>query len=392
MFDWQGKGRLIRSNYMGKRAAWFLGCVLVWAGFALTAEGADPNHCAICGKVFGDVIYTIKDNVTHQKTFICYDCGICPDECYICGMPVRANFIKLADGRCLCARDGKTAVLDEKQAKEICNDAREILDKIFSRFLSLPSTNVEVSLIDRVTLYDEFAVVGNNFECPDVLGYIQSKTNQGGMQHSISLMSALPRAEFQATCAHEYSHAWVFENVSSERRKTLSRDTQEGFCELVAFLLMDSLHEEEQKKIMLRNTYTRGQIDLFIEAERTQGLNDILDWMRWGVNSRLKAGNLRDIRNVEMPRPKSEPSAKFQAYVEQPTPVADTLLLKGISSIKSRPLALINNQSFAAGETARVRVGTSNVVVRCIAVGERSVRIEMVGSGKETELFLSPGK
>jgi Protein DA1 len=379
---------------MRRQRRWLSGfCLSVLVCFA-TPAWADADHCAICGSAFGpgQMIYMPTDKVTHEKVFICHACASCPDECYICGLPVRANFIRLPDGRLLCARDGKTAVLEENQARDICGEVVETLDKMFSRFLTLPSTNVEVSLVDRINLYGEFTVVGNDFECPDVLGYIHSLTNHGLFKHSISLMSALPRAEFQATCAHEYSHAWVFENVPAERRKTLSGDAHEGFCELVAFLLMDSLHEEEQKKIMLRNTYTRGQINLFIEAEKKFGFNDVLDWMRWGVSSRLNAANLDDVRNVEMPRPKAGPAAAITFHVEQATPVPDTLLLKGISSLKSRPLALINDQTFAAGESAKVRVGTTNVLVRCLAVGGHSARIQIVDSGREMELQLKAGK
>jgi len=379
---------------MRHQRRWLSGfCLSVLVGFAMPAW-ADTDHCSVCGAAigYGSAVYTATDKVAHKKVFLCYSCAICPDECYICGLPVRANYIALTDGRFLCARDGKTAVLEESVAREICGEVVETLDRMFSRFLTLPSTNVEVSLVDRVNLYDEFAVVGNDFECPDVLGYIHSHTNRGAFKHSISLMSALPRAEFQATCAHEYSHAWVFENVPPERRKTLSGDAHEGFCELVAFLLMDSLHEEEQKKIMLRNTYTRGQIDLFIEAEKKFGFNDVLDWMRWGVNPRLNAANLDDVRNVEIPRPKAGPATKVNLYVEQPTLVPDTLLLKGISSSKSRSLALINDQTFAAGESAKVRVGTTNVLVRCLAVGGHSARIQIVDSGREMELQLKPGK
>ena len=40
---------------------------------------------------------------------------------------------------------------------------------------------------------------------------------------------------------------------------------------------MDAEQESEQKKMILRNHYTRGQIDLFIEAERRYGLNDVVD-------------------------------------------------------------------------------------------------------------------
>ena len=354
---------------------------------------ADADRCAICDKLLVKTIYTVHDKVTHSKLFICYDCAICSDECYICGLPVRANPTRLADGRILCARDAKTAVLDESKAKEICETIKDTLDRKFSRFMALPSTNVTVALVDRVDLFDEYAVVGSDFECPDILGYIHSRTNRHGLDHSISLMSALPLAEFEATCAHEYAHAWVFENVPLERRKRLSRDAHEGFCELIAYSLMDSLHEEEQMKRMLQNTYTRGQIDLFLAADNGFGFNDVLDWMRWGVSSRLNAAALGDIRDVQMPRPTSNSATNnftlAQSYVQARAPAPANLVLKGISLSGNQPFALINDQTFAAGETAKVRVGTTNILVRCLSIGPRSVRIRLLGSGKETDLFLA---
>ncbi len=365
-------------------------CTCFW--LAVSVSAADPEHCAICGKRLQETVYKITDKSTHEKLFVCYACAICPDERYICGLPVPSSPLKLSDGRFLCARDAKTAIMDEKKAQEMCEEIREKLDRQFSRFLTLPSTNVTVALVDRVNLYDEFSVTGGNFECPDILGYIHSDTNTPGMTHKISIMSAMPKAQFQATCAHEYGHAWVFENVLSARRKTLDRDAHEGFCELLAWLLMRSLHEEDQQAKMLRNSYTRGQIDLFIAAEKTYGLNDILEWMRWGVNGRLKAADLSDVRNVEIPRAKSIEATNVLVYGVKPIAAPTTLVLKGISLAQNRPLALINDQSLSPGESARVRVGTSNVLVRCLTIGARSARFQLVDSGQELELRLPPAK
>lgn len=57
---------------------------------------------------------------------------------------------------------------------------------------------------------------------------------------------------------------------------------------------------------------------------------------------------------------------------------------------KAHPLALINDQSLAAGESARIRVGPSNVLVRCLAISAHSARVQIVDSGKEVELELNP--
>ncbi len=362
--------------------------LLLFAAACRLVIGAEPDRCGVCGKPFGDTIYTVIDKAARTKVFLCYDCASCADECYICGLPVRANYTKLADGRFLCARDAKTAILTTAKAEEACEDIRNRLERMFSRFLTLPSTNVAVELVDRVNLYDELTVVGNDFECPDILGYIHSRTNRGGLSHSISLMSALPLAEFQAVCAHEYAHAWVFENVSPERRKALSRDAHEGFCEMLAYLLMESLQAEDQMARMLRNTYTRGQIDLFLAAYRQYGINDVVDWMQWGVSPRLKAADLGDVRNVDMPRPKATSPTNILVYGQSKAAAPTRLLLKGISSAKDKPLALINDRTFAVGESGRVRVGTTNVAVRCLSIGDHSARIRILDTGAETELQL----
>src|SRR6185295_1393971 len=110
--------------------------------------------------------------------------------------------------------------------------------------------NVEISIVDRIDLLSRFKIPGNDYECPNILGYFRVTTNHSRIRHEISLMSALTMAELKETCAHEYSHAWVSENVREERRQTLTRDAEEGFCELVGYLLMDSQGEEEQKKAL----------------------------------------------------------------------------------------------------------------------------------------------
>ena len=78
-----------------------------------------------------------------------------------------------------------------------------------------------------------------------------------------------------------------------------------------------------------------------------------------------------------------------KARPSQPPPGPDKLVLKGISWTVSHPLAIINNQSFAPGESGKVRVGTTNVNIRCLAVQANSARIQILPSGEELELSLN---
>jgi hypothetical protein len=54
----------------------------------------------------------------------------------------------------------------------------------------------------------------------------------------------------------------------------------------------------------------------------------------------------------------------------------------------SRPVAIINGRSFLANDQNPVKVGGTNVNIRCLGIQKTSVRIQNVDSGKEQELRL----
>ncbi len=302
----------------------------------------------------------------------------------MCGLPVRKNSVKLPDGRFFCERDSKSAVTDTAEAVGICTETREQLERLFSRFISFP--RVHLAVVDRINLLTLFKIPGNDYECPNILGYFRAVTNHNQRRYDISVMSGLRASELKATYAHEHTHAWVSENVALERKQRLARDAEEGFCELISYLLMDSQQDEEMKRIQLKNDYTHGQINLFVEAEKRFGINEVVDWVKFGVDSELEAGSLENLRKIAMP----PPERGNQRWVSiEPPKAPDRLLLKGISWTKARAFALINNQSFAPGEWGKVQVGTTNVTIRCLAVRENSARIQLVDSGEELELSLA---
>jgi hypothetical protein len=284
----------------------------------------------------------------------------------------------------------KNAVLDDDEARKICDDVKEELDRLLSRFITFPGTNIETSVVDRVNLQALFKVSGNDYECPNIEGYTRSRTNFTRIEHHVSLMSGLPRAELKSVCAHELSHTWVYENVPGSRKKTLSRDAHEAFCELVAYKLMASEEDEEQKAHIRKNHYTRGQIDLFIEADERYGFNDIVDWMKYGVDAALHVDDLNRVRNVEVPstKPKKENAPPIYSTGSRMRPAA--LVLKGITWNQTRPLAVINDRTFAPKEMGGIPFGQTNAVIRCLFINKTSVRIQFVGTGEERELTLAP--
>jgi hypothetical protein len=75
----------------------------------------------------------------------------------------------------------------------------------------------------------------------------------------------------------------------------------------------------------------------------------------------------------------------------RPAAAAPVLTLKGISGPTDRRLALINNQVFAAGEEANVRVAAGSIKVRCLEITEHTAKVRIEGESEIKELRLSGG-
>jgi hypothetical protein len=386
-------GNISAKNQTMQHHGRYLWIILLLAGFcfgpALSARG---DICAVCGRPFSGTIYLVTDKVTGEQKLVCSDCIKLP-RCAICGLPVKDG-TQLPDGRSLCARDAKTVVLKADDARQICDQVKDDLDRLFSRFTVFPA-NVDVSVIDRVDVDSMFITEGNNFESPDLLGCIRPETVNDKTRYKMSLLTGMPLAQLKETCAHEYSHAWVGENVPKERRARLGRDAEEGFCELVGYLLMDSQNEAVERKRVLQNHYTRGQLDLFIEAEKQYGFDQVLDWMKYGVDAQLEAGHVDELRDVKMPsakpvanNPANAPAISINNNATNlPAPTPATIKLQGVLW-GNQPVAIINGLSFFAKDQKQVKIGGTNVTLRCLEIGKKTVRIRNVDSGTEQELPL----
>jgi thioredoxin-related protein len=91
------------------------------------------------------------------------------------------------------------------------------------------------------------------------------------------------------------------------------------------------------------------------------------------------------------PKPAPEPAQELPLYGGAPAapPQRYTdLVLKNISGTKKRRFALLNNQTLAAGETARVQLGDSEVKVRCLEIRDQSVVVTVDGQEGSREVFL----
>ncbi len=349
-----------------------------------------PPQCHICDQSIAGKFQYGEDKARGGKYEVCVDCARLETRCFACGLPVKAGFTTLSDGRCLCRPCARDAVGGQDEARNICLEVRDDLDRMLWRYLSFPRTNVVVSIVDRFTLDNLFKAPGYARVCSSVLGATQSHAVGGSNRiHSIKILSDLDKLQLEAVAAHEFSHAWVNENLPPARKASLSPEALEAFCELIAYRLMDDRHATHQKKIIQENPYTRGQFAAFLAAESRHGFNAVLDWVKSGETAKLDAADpdgVRATRVSELPAT-SSPAPDYVA-VAPPLPLPTKLVLRNISGTPARRFAIINNQTFGIADHARIPLAGTNLLVHCLEIRTNSVLIQLADTGTRLELFL----
>jgi thioredoxin-related protein len=88
----------------------------------------------------------------------------------------------------------------------------------------------------------------------------------------------------------------------------------------------------------------------------------------------------------------SRPKAPPQVLVAPPPLKYGEITLKGVSGVGRRRLALINNESLMAGESAKVKSFGTNVEVTVKEIRDASVLVVVRGQTRELSLAHPPGK
>jgi hypothetical protein len=118
-----------------------------------------------------------------------------------------------------------------------------------------------------------------------------------------------------------------------------------------------------------------------------------------GMMSYMAGGPEAYIKAIEQqagltrkPAGPSEPPLMFSGAPTGKGPKYTDLSLKSISGSGTKRLALINNQTLAAGESGKVRLGAGEVKVRCEEIREKSVIVTVDGKKERRELRLAEVK
>ena len=361
----------------------FLAVWLLAASAVLSAGQSPDLKCVVCREAITNHYSLVESSALAEKQPVCDDCLHLRTTCFICGLPVKVGFRTFDDGRLLCEQDTETAIFTQREAEGVWEEARREVIAMFARSTVLPK-RFTVRLVDRAQMakarQDQFSLHGADA----IMGLTRShRDKQREFDHEIYLLDGLKPARLAAICAHEFTHTWLHENLSEERR--LDADTLEAFCELVAYKLMTQRNESVEKKVILANAYTHGQINALVQAEDAYQFHRVLDWFRSGADQRIDKSDIARVLNLQ------KDTAPILAWYPPapPTSVPDTLQLKGISGTPSRRFALVNDCTLQKDEQAKVRIGKTNLVVRCLEITDRSVILQPLGSGQKIELTFS---
>ena len=360
-------------------ARYIIGFISVLLAFA---GAAAPLQCVVCRQKPKEPPYLFGSAALRERVPVCKSCAQLSTTCCLCGLPVKTNFVQLSDGRFLCEQEAPLAIVSELEALRVFEDTKREMFRLFAGTGVLPSRNLSVRLVDGNELARLHQSQRSLHEQSLTMGLTRTRhVARNEFEHQIFLLSGLTRSRLLAVCAHEYTHTWLHENVPAERQ--LNPNTVEGFCELAAYQLMRLLGEDVEQRVILANNYSRGQINSLVRAAKEHEFYRVVEWIKTGQDGSLPPNNTSRLLVLNEP-----PAPVLFPWAQPLPPIPEALVLKGISGPARRRFALINGRTLEKNEEVRVRVGTSNVIVRCLDISDRSVLISVNGSVDKTELFL----
>jgi len=357
-------------------------CLFFSADLAAAAE----DRCVVCGNRFGSQFYRFTRQGRDQKVLVCSSCAKLETSCYVCALPVKDKGLHLSDGRVLCDDDAKTVVLTQDIAANLFDDVKREVQSLLSQLGPLPHHNINLVLEAKARLDKSGANLISGHDDSLLMGLTRTIGRGDGIfEHTIYLLYGLTRERMIVVAAHEYGHTWLHENV----RRKLNHETVEGFCDWIAYKVIQPKSANETK-VLYESNYSQGQSRAFIAAEKEHGFYHVMNWVKNGADPEIDAEHLERILALR-DRGGSD-NAAAPAFVAVPTaPRANptNLVLKGLSGSASRRFALINDGTFMANEQGKVRLGDSNIVLRCLEIRNDSVMIQVAGEPAPRALKLS---
>jgi len=338
---------------------------VIWILFAtaLVAVADDPTNyfCVVCGK--GPLTGHIW---LYPRGPVCDDCEKIRDRCSLCGLPVKDGdgHLKTGDGRFICKYCKTNVVMTQEEAKDLFEQTRDEVVDLYGPQFALKYPDVTVNLFD-VDYWSERGRENGLHK----YGFASSRpAGNGAWTHEVVMLSGHTREEMMGIAAHEYTHLWINENRPAAHQ--IDGDTVEAICELTAYKLMQRKNLPAMQKSILENPYTNGKIKDLVEVEREGGTDYVLNWVK---NSTAQTF---DVEANLAPLPAPAPPTP---YLAGPRPLPAGLKFSGTMSFGKAPMAVINGESFAAGDQKTIRLHDGSVLVHCLQINGEEITIEANG-------------
>ncbi len=326
-----------------------------------------PLTCVVCAKPLVGKYF-----VHNQTNNICTDCEKLPTRCSLCGLPVKEGFTKTADGRLICKQDLPNAVLTEDEGRKLFAQAREDLRELSGGALELRSAQVNVQMLFHLDFSDSKTTT-NTPNAMHRTGFSMSRPAGDGFSHNVVLLSGQTRTLTLSTCAHEFGHLWLTENLKPGR--TLDPDTREAICELLAFKLAARRNDTNEVARIKQNPYTKGVILNAIEFDAREGMPGVVTWVRNGADTTLPAAT-----GVAVATAAAAPSIPEPPRELRPTPPPATKLeLRSLLRSAKRTVAVINGERFEPGTELSMLIGGKRQLVRLEEVQANAVIVSVDG-------------
>ncbi len=330
------------------------------------------------------------DMARGRQLTTCLACSQHHERCAACALPVvHAAPLRFADGRVFCAADAPKVVRETRDAERLWEQVKRECARLLHQWPPLPDARISFKLVDRDQFAARFADQPTTHDYRSVLGLTHTRQHSNGsLAHTVYLLDGQLPAQFMATAAHEYAHAWLNERLSASKREVKGA-TAEGICELVAWKVMDALGEPVEKMRIEQSAYTQGQFQVLIAAERQYRFLNLVEWIDRGQDQWLHPQHLNRLLAISTAGKSTPAPVAWQAAAGTPQPSRADLRLNGImNTAKSGRVAIINGLAFAAGEKLSVKLGDASVPVKCEAIGIESVTVLVGDEAERQELKL----
>lgn len=239
--------------------------------------------CSMCGNPLtaGGVEVTSRINGESRK--YCTNCynNNKDSQCFCCGL-FTFKFYTLYDGRILCENCYNIAVYDKDKIRAIYYEVYSCLKR-----------NKIIEVKGRPTLYiisePQLMELSEDSTISDYLGtYITERHyfKIGNYKKPIItskkmyILDFLPTALLRWVIAHEYAHAWYFDNV----KKDFPPEMVEGFAEWIAYKYIMLSGTEDDKKIAYymktkEDIYGKG-LRTLLDMEKKLGTNSVINYFK----------------------------------------------------------------------------------------------------------------